>query len=753
MQQRFVVCTSRITSGLAELEQMVTDLGGRITTTLDSSVVTHLVAGIPNATKCVQASECSIPIVQESWVRSSWMLWKDMGGKSLTINERNKIPLSSVNDHRVPPLRGQTLSVTGPGFSNRAEIEKRIKLLGGKYTGSFDKNATTILLCDVITAKGAKVNAAVEWGIDAVTIEWLNKVEKVSAWRKFDKYYVQAFLDSKNGDRCSDRGGGSSSSGQNNSRCVSRSSSRNCSRSSSRSSSGGNNPITITNSSSSFTSFSSIGGIKGSSSTTGGNGKHPTIPNIVPNSVDPESIIPSNSVDNASYAAEGEKQSKTYFLNLENFVKKRKKQYNTPQYGLVESSKSRCLDGCRISIHGFPTYPTNISTFVQRQLRMVLRGTGGIFIEDIQNTRVTHVIVPDDYSHKVRYSRDCLKTHYVRLSWLIKSIEQDKLVDPTPHTAPVAVPAPVSTFKNITDASGNELSTSSSLSLDERKHIRGGVDGSNKNRNHSQSLSRSFSSSVVLSRPMKGCVVCVTGYVGQERTEVKRIAKSLGAVFTEYLDQNCRYLVCKKAEGAKYLKACTFTRTDIVSLAWMRKCADGDCIVPFNENIVGQMYRFKKIKKKKKKRGIKRGQINKSLATANAGVSMKRQKNNQGVMAMEEEEDGVAALTRKLCGDGSNNNSAATTPSGTADKLMTEELLALVKRKAGQRTPSNSQTSQEVDLPEDYYESMTSNIRMGTPGMSPKADMHVVENHDESQGVRWGSEDEGVMMTSDEDEG
>jgi hypothetical protein len=42
---------------------------------------------------------------------------------------------------------------------------------------------------------------------------------------------------------------------------------------------------------------------------------------------------------------------------------------------------------------------------------------------------------------------------------------------------------------------------------------------------------------------------------------------------------------------------------------------------------------------------------------------------------------------------------------------------------------------------------------MGTPGMSPKADMHVVGNHDESQGVRWGSEDEGVMMTSDEDEG
>ncbi len=84
---------------------------------------------------------------------------------------------------------------------------------------------------------------------------------------------------------------------------------------------------------------------------------------------------------------------------------------------------------------------------------MALRGTGGIFIEDIQNTRATHVIVPDDYSDDVRYSKERLRTHYVRLSWLTTSIEQDRLiekVDLPSHLAPVAVRVP-STFNNITN--------------------------------------------------------------------------------------------------------------------------------------------------------------------------------------------------------------------------------------------------------------------------------------------------------------
>ena len=151
---RFCVCTSRITSGLCELQQMVDDLGGRTTTILDPSSVTHLVAGIPNATKCVEASLSSIPIVQESWVRSSWMAWKNRGGSSLTPDERNGVPLAPINDHQIPPLRGQTLTVTGMPYRSS---QRRIEQLGGRFTKHMDKGETTLLVCgESITHRGKK---------------------------------------------------------------------------------------------------------------------------------------------------------------------------------------------------------------------------------------------------------------------------------------------------------------------------------------------------------------------------------------------------------------------------------------------------------------------------------------------------------------------------------------------------------------------------------------------------------------------
>ena len=52
----------------------------------------------------------------------------------------------------MPVLRFQCISVTGAGFTDRQELERRIEALGGKYSGQLDKNKTTMLLCDVRTA-------------------------------------------------------------------------------------------------------------------------------------------------------------------------------------------------------------------------------------------------------------------------------------------------------------------------------------------------------------------------------------------------------------------------------------------------------------------------------------------------------------------------------------------------------------------------------------------------------------------------
>jgi hypothetical protein len=287
--------------------------------------------------------------------------------------------------------------------------------------------------------------------------------------------------------------------------------------------------------------------------------------------------------------------------------------------------------------------------------------------------------------------------------------------------------------------------------------------------------------------------------MGKDRAQVKKKAKLLGAKFTEYLDKSCTYLVCCKPEGAKYLKACTYSGTDIVTLAWLQQCVKTNRRVSFDERNVGELYRFKKKdiqppkqKKRKKKstttaattattkgggakkggQGAKKGakknvmkRSYKTQSTANASVAVKRRHSPRRVAgggreggAGEDDDGGVAALTKKLLGGGDDDGDIdPTSPSGSDDKIKTEQLLALVKRKAGARTPGNSQNSQEDhDLPDDYYDSISSRgAMMGTPGVSPKGNKGgaMVGNHgdDESQGVKWGSEDEGVVMTSGEE--
>ena len=52
----------------------------------------------------------------------------------------------------------------------------------------------------------------------------------------------------------------------------------------------------------------------------------------------------------------------------------------------------------------------------------------------------------------------------------------------------------------------------------------------------------------------------------------EKIAVRLGAEFTQYLGRNCSYLVCKKPEGAKYMKACSWPKIEIVTLHWLQEC-------------------------------------------------------------------------------------------------------------------------------------------------------------------------------------
>ena len=614
---RFVVCTSRISSGQRELEQMVHDLGGR-TTSEFSLEVSHLVAAAPNSSKCCLAAEACIPIVQEKWVRASWMLWKDKNGPSLTPEARDKIPLAPIGDHQLPVLRFQCISVTGAGFTDRQELERRIEALGGKYSGQLDKNKTTMLLCDVRTASGNKLNAALDWGIPTITVDWLNAVEQRGAWKKFEPYYVDAYLQKHgiNKDRYQ-LSQSQSQSQTNNGRRTNRGPSSSSSFSNSSSlhvvpNSIDSSLLVIPSSNpqqhaelpkqramSAPPNIPQTTATDFASSTRVSSRASVGVPSVTATS---SSFATSNSSENSS-----EPQSKQFVLALQEFVQARKKICNGFHYGLEEASEAMCLDGCRVSSHGFPN---SVHALVQRCLRMALRNTGAIFVEDLQNVRATHIIVPDNYVHvsgsgngssKGRGER--LRTNYVHLSWLTKSIEKGKCETPTSHAAKTvskfsATSAQIgsSTHSNTTLNTTLKTTSSSSSSLSRSNSISISISNSNNGKNgtngttgrshqdernkrkrdsSSSGTSNAQQSSSVAAAPvlpLKGLIVCVTGFRDRGLKNIEKIAVRLGAEFTQYLGRNCSYLVCKKPEGAKYMKACSWPKIEIVTLHWLQEC-------------------------------------------------------------------------------------------------------------------------------------------------------------------------------------
>ena len=795
---RFVVCTTRIASGRPELCQMVVDLGGRTTDMFAAATVTHVVAGIPNTTKCSQASEAGIPIVQESWVRASWLLWKDSNGPKLTPESRDRLPLAPVLDHGMPPLRGQVLCVTGQGFTDRQGLQQRIENLGGKYMGKLDKNKVTMLLCDNRSATGQKLTAALNWNIPPVTVEWLDTIEKVKAWRKFERYYVDAWR-SKRGLNVNPSSAGllqshSSSLPQQSSSFVPPPPPPSFS--------------SLSTSLSASMSASSAQIMVANSVDSQGMLPVPSIPpNAVPSlkqramSAPPEfppsqPFISTTALTRATSRAasstdlsSSEPPSKAFVVALQNFVQARKKICGGLNYSLEEAANSMCLDGCRISSCGFPN---SVHGLVQRCLRMALRNTGAIFVDEIQNARATHVVVPDEYVHikerkqERRQRGEKQRTHYVRLSWLTQSIEAGVCEDPATHAAPSIAKSSAAVFTNLNnktdiaeDGRQSKSKKSSSSDLTVSNNGTSGNDERNKRkRGDSKSVSQNSQAGGISHKqrshrsqhrlPLHGAIVCVTGFRARELKDVEHMAIRLGADFTQTLAKNCTFLVCKRPEGAKYLKACTWKQTEIVTLHWLQECERTQSKVALND----KRYWYRKESHQPKRKKRKKKLIAKTAPTASAVIDIKPTRNNtrgnkhsakgisnRGIEDTDNEEivnvnEDVSALARKLIdGQRSSNNHTSMCTTGSADKKMQEDLLALVKKKVGERTPSNSQPSQhDVDVPPDYY---TTSIprAMGTP-VSPLHGNDMLSSHgdDESQGVRWGSEDEGVYSDSDSEE-
>ena len=70
-------------------------------------------------------------------------------------------------------------------------------------------------------------------------------------------------------------------------------------------------------------------------------------------------------------------------------------------------------------------------------------------------------------------------------------------------------------------------------------------------------------------QPLHDLTVCVTGYTGNNRTEIRRLSKTLGATFTDILHKRCTHLVSKWTKGEKYEKAKKWGHLHVVTKEWL----------------------------------------------------------------------------------------------------------------------------------------------------------------------------------------
>ncbi|XP_059488511.1 DNA topoisomerase 2-binding protein 1-like [Neocloeon triangulifer] len=146
-----------------------------------STDVTHLVAEMTNTEKYSVAVENKIPVMLETWVHESW-----------ETNQTNH--LSALDDLLIrlkcPPFLGLIISVTQFPKAKKEKIRAIIEKHGGKYSPDLTAQETDVLV--VSNTSGEKYRAAKEWKIPCVSEAWVLESAKAGHSLNFNSYAVKA---------------------------------------------------------------------------------------------------------------------------------------------------------------------------------------------------------------------------------------------------------------------------------------------------------------------------------------------------------------------------------------------------------------------------------------------------------------------------------------------------------------------------------------------------------------------------------
>ncbi|KAH9826574.1 twin BRCT domain [Teratosphaeria destructans] len=162
LQGVILCCTSLPTDVRTRLADIASELGAEHKLDLTSDV-THLIVGRTTTAKYryVAKERPDIKVVQQEWieaVRQSWM-------------EGGEVDVAGLEEqHKLPVFHNLRICVTG--FQDQAQrevISRTVQEQGAKYDADLTKAVTHLIAA---APEGAKYNAAKQWNIHVVSLQW-----------------------------------------------------------------------------------------------------------------------------------------------------------------------------------------------------------------------------------------------------------------------------------------------------------------------------------------------------------------------------------------------------------------------------------------------------------------------------------------------------------------------------------------------------------------------------------------------------
>ncbi|KAJ3241819.1 DNA topoisomerase 2-binding protein 1 [Chytriomyces hyalinus] len=157
-----VTATGLPTDERRRAESVCLAMGAVFSPSLTNST-THLIAACPGSEKYKVASSLGIGIVRVSWIDACLALIEN---DALSMSEIEKI----TDLHRLRPLEGLIICLTGFDVRERQNIEANSKSLGAQFATDLSKQCTHLI---ATAAKGKKFDFAVKHGVLVVSKAWL----------------------------------------------------------------------------------------------------------------------------------------------------------------------------------------------------------------------------------------------------------------------------------------------------------------------------------------------------------------------------------------------------------------------------------------------------------------------------------------------------------------------------------------------------------------------------------------------------